>query len=363
MKILYTLPLFIILFSCSGEKKNTPVDHVIPFVRVQEVQPSEQSVSRQFSGVTAAEEELVLAYRIPGIIQSLSAREGSKVTSGAVISTLDPEEYELEQLRSRAAWESAKVQAAASEASYKRIRELYQNDSASRNQLEAALSAYEAADSSLVAAKAQMDRADIQLSYTKIKAPIDGEVTQVLADPGEVVAAGQGVALFSSNRVNLIRFSVSEEVIPQLSRGMTGTVSIPSAGKEQVSGTITEISSGSSQSGSLYPVKMEIDTILPDIRPGMACTVSLTLDRRDRQIFHVPPHTVMEDHNGRYAYIAVESPGTDSSLVKRVAVQTGNLDDEGLEVLDGLNRGDMLITAGMSRLRDGMDVRLPRELN
>lgn len=361
----YIVPVITVLLltGCSGREEEQNQEEIIRPVRVMSAVAAEQTAVRQFSGITAAEEELVLAFRVSGRIASVQVSAGDKVKKGATLMTLDHEEFDLELQRSAAALESARVQASATEASYRRIRELYQNDSASRNQLESAQAAYEAAQASYVAAKAQMDRAEIQLSYTVLKAPFDGDVGQLPVDRGEVVAAGQAAAGFSSSRINIIRFSVSEDVVSLISSGMACSVSVPSLGLEEVPGTIKEISSGKSQNGSLFPVKMTLMTDYPGLRAGMSCSVNLELSSQSRPVFYVPPQSVLEDSKGRYLFVArpVGNSNTDA-VVNRLTVETGDLEEQGIEVLDGLESGDLVITAGMSRLYNGMPVRISREL-
>ena len=161
------------LSACSSEGGDEEAE-ALRSVRYVEVTEQAPTVTRSFSGITAAREELPLAFRVPGRVSEVRVIEGRSVTEGELIARLDNEEYALEVQRSQAALESARAQGRTVESSYERTRELYQNDSASRSEFETAQAALEAAQSDLVAAEAQLERAQLQFSYTSLRAPFAG---------------------------------------------------------------------------------------------------------------------------------------------------------------------------------------------
>lgn len=331
-------------------------------VRFTQVTEQDPAVTRRFSGITAARDELPVAFRVPGQISDVRVVPGRRVAQGELIARLDSQEYELEVQRSAAALDSARAQARTVESAYQRTRELYQNDSASRRELEAAQANLEAAQSSLVGAEAQLERARLQLSYTEVRAPFAGEVAGRFVDPGAVVGAGQAVVALSGERIERVQFSVPEDIVARISEGMSASVSVEAADLIAAPGQIVEVSSGSAQQGALFPVEVEL-RVPPTaaLRAGMAATIDVALRTEGQGRYLVPPHAVLEDENGRHLYVVIPTPDSDPPVatVQRREVVTGALTDAGLAVTAGLQTGDRVVVAGMSRLRDGMIVRSP----
>ena len=364
MKTIYpalTAMAVLVLSACTGTVEESAAEplRAVRFVEVTERAPS---VTRRFSGITAARDELPVAFRVPGQVRDVRVIPGRRVAQGEIIARLDGEEYELEVQRSAAALDSARAQARTAESSYQRTRELYQNDSASRRELEAAQANLEAAQSSLVGAEAQLERARLQLSYTEVRAPFAGEVAGRFVDPGAVVGAGQAVVALSGERIERVQFSVPEDIVARIAEGTAAAVSVDAADLIGVPGEIVEVSSGSAQQGALFPVEVEL-RVPPtaQLRAGMAATIDVELETEGESRYLVPPHAVLEDEDGRHLYVVVPTPDGDPPVatVERRAVEIGDLTDAGLAVTAGLRSGDRVVVAGMSRLRDGMAVRSP----
>jgi hypothetical protein len=112
--------------------------------------------------------------------------------------------------------------------------------------------------------------------------------------------------------------------------------------------------------GTTFPVTVVLAHENPDIRSGMAAQVAFKFEsagKKERII--VPPVAVSEDRKGRFVFIVEpEKPGF--GIVHRRNVTVGELSDEGLEILEGLFDGDLLVTAGVTQIVDGQEVKLPK---
>ncbi|MBN2656353.1 MAG: efflux RND transporter periplasmic adaptor subunit [Spirochaetales bacterium] len=346
--------------SATDEKKSEAELRPVRFVVVEEESPSS---TRGFSGITSAEDELPIAFRVAGQIQEITVNPGVKVSQGQLLARLYNEEFQLEVERAEASLESAKVQYRTAESAYRRTRELYQNDSASRNQLETSQSNLESIQSNLVSAEAQLERVRLQLSYTEVRAPFSGTVANRYIDEGAVVGAGQAILALSGEEINRVKITVPEDIVSRISEGMKASISVDAAGLIDVPGEIIEVSSGSAQQGSLFPVEIEIIGVSSSqLRSGMAASVDIELATGNESRFIVPPHAVLEDEKGRHVFVVNHNgdstPAT--GTVERRAVEISELTDSGLSIVSGLQSGDRVITAGMSLLSDGMIVRSPQ---
>jgi RND family efflux transporter MFP subunit len=107
-----------------------------------------------------------------------------------------------------------------------------------------------------------------------------------------------------------------------------------------------------------YPVTVRLEEADPDVRPGMAAEVAFRFGSEDnRERFLVPPVAVGEDRNGRYVFV-VEQGSEDFGLTRRRPVAVGELREEGIEILEGVSEGDLVVVAGISKIVDGQEVRL-----
>jgi multidrug efflux pump subunit AcrA (membrane-fusion protein) len=108
-----------------------------------------------------------------------------------------------------------------------------------------------------------------------------------------------------------------------------------------------------------FPVKARLERDEPDVLPGMAAEVHFRFDAQgDRERIDVPSFAVGEDRAGRYVYVVEEVADGVGRAVRR-EVTVGSLTaDGGLEILHGLVDGERVITAGVSRIQDGREVRL-----
>jgi multidrug efflux pump subunit AcrA (membrane-fusion protein) len=111
--------------------------------------------------------------------------------------------------------------------------------------------------------------------------------------------------------------------------------------------------------GTAFPVKARLAETDAALRNGMAAEVEFRFEARSTSgRFRVPAHTVTEDRQGRFVLI-VEPTEPGRGVVRRRAVEVGQLTPSGLEVLEGLEDGDRLVTAGISQIEDGDTVKLP----
>ena len=116
-----------------------PPEPVIRPVRIVQVSSTSGPRTRTFSGVARAQVESTLSFRVAGAIEALPVRVGDRVQPGQLIARLDPVDYELQVKETEAALSQAQAQATNAQADLRRVRSLYENDSASRADLDAAV--------------------------------------------------------------------------------------------------------------------------------------------------------------------------------------------------------------------------------
>lgn len=345
-----------LLITACGEPP--PAETVIRPVRYIVVESAGGQRTRTFSGVARAGVESALSFRVPGTIVRLGVGVGDAVEQGDPLAGLDPVDYESQLREAQAALRQAEAQAGNARADLRRVRNLYENDNASRTELDAAMAA---ADSTAAQAESVTQRLDLvrrQVGYTRLVAPASGVIANVLAEVNENVSAGQTVVVLASVGSPEIGFAVPEALIGQLSEGLPATAAFDAIPGRRFAGRVTEVGVSSAATGTTFPVTVRIGEAAPEIRSGMAAGVDIALgDASAPDRFVLPAQAVGEDRVGRFVFVA-EPTAEGRAVARRRPVTVGALLPGGLEVTEGIDAGDRVIVAGLNRLRDGQPVRI-----
>ncbi|MBT8495378.1 MAG: efflux RND transporter periplasmic adaptor subunit [Deltaproteobacteria bacterium] len=360
MKTTRNLILVAALAAVGCKKEQAKPEPVIRPVRILKVEASGGEQLKRFSGVSEAGLESRLSFKVAGTIRKLEDKVGTKLKKGAVIAEIDSSDYELQVQTARATAASASAQVRRAKSEYDRTQQLFTNQNASRSQLEAARAAYETARANSAATSKQVQLARQQLSYTRLTSPVDGVIAKVHVEVNENVGAGAPVVSISSGSKPKVTVTVPDKLFGQIKTGDSVDVhfeAIPGASYRAV---VSEVAVQSGRGGA--PVTAVIDEPDDKVKPGLAATVIFKFGSKDDQSrIVVPPVAVAEDRNGRYGFVF--EPGQDGlGTVKRVPLEVGELSDQGIEISKGLAVGQLVVTAGVTRLTDGMTVRAPAEL-
>jgi len=330
-------------------------------VRFQVVSSAEPGRVRSLVGTCEPAVEPRLSFKVGGTIARLPVDMGDAVRPGSLIGEIDPHDYQLQVEEAAASLVRAEAEARNAQASFERVRGLYENGNASRTDFDAARTAADSTRASVDAVRMRLELARRQLSYTRLTAPVAGAVAEVMAEVNENVRAGQEVVRLAAEAGYDVVVSVPESLISEIREGQRVTVRFDALAGRRLAATVTEVGVTASASGAAFPAKVRLTETDPALRPGMAAEVEFRFEATGQPgRFRVPPHAVAEDRQGRFVLV-VEPTGEGRGVVRRRAVRVGQLTPAGLEILEGLREGDRLVTAGLSQLADGDTVKLPVE--
>ncbi len=328
-------------------------------VRYVVVQKTEETGARTFSGALQAGNQSQLSFQVSGRIRSLPVKTGRRVTKGQLIASLDPTDFELQLREAKANLAQARAQANNADANYQRVRRLYETRNTSRQELDAARTSRDTARSAQVAAQETVQRIKRQLEYTTLEAPAAGRVNDVMAEVNEVVTAGKPVVVLQAGQELEATIDVPESFVRLTSIGDKARVMI-GALNSAVEGVVQEI--GVSQGGTgVFPVTIKLDVDPANARPGMVAEVTLTPKKDLTPVtdgFKVPLTAIGEDRDGRFVFRVEGEPGGEGKVVRQ-AIETGRLTANGIYVTEGISEGQRIVTAGVSRIQDGLTVRVP----
>ena len=354
------LTLFIV-FSCKEDVKPAmkPLEVMVTPVIQEDV-----NLESTFTGQTYGQSDIQINSRVNGLILSLNFKEGSMVTKGQLLYTIDPLPYQENVNIAQAGYAETEARLAKAKSDLDMIEPLAKINAVSQRELIAAKSAYKANLANLKASAASLENSKIELGYARIVAPISGLIGISKYRVGDYVQQGGFTVLNTVSDVGNIRvrFTMSEQEYLRIFR----EVQKGNLGLKKASESISLILSD----GSLYPetgtlsftdrqvepttgaVTFEAAFTNPDrlLRPGQFVKINVVTDiRKDALI--IPQRAVIE-MQGIYQVFVVDK----NNKVQMKIIQVGGSFKDAYIVSDGLTANDTIVMGGTSLLKNGSPI-------
>lgn len=328
-----------------------------PAMPVTVVKPQQQRVPVVLEAVGQAEgsREVEIRARVSGILEKRLYSEGASVNAGAVLFVVDPAPYEIAVAQARAALgeERARYENAQREAD--RLKALAQSKAISQREYDQAVSTLKQSAASIDGAKARLAEAELNLSYTKVKAPISGVTGRAARSEGSLVTANTDSSLLTTlSQVNPIwvRFSLAEPDYDRI-RDARKRAQVKLLNHD---GTIAAENgrlnfTGSTIDPKLGTVQLRAEFSNTDLKwmPGQFVKVQIQAGEQDA--FLVPQAAVMQNEQGRSVWVV----GADDAATMR-PIDTANWLGTDWIVVGGLNAGDAVIVDNLMKIRPGAKV-------
>ena len=343
-------------------EKTTPKEAVvIRPVRSVVVESTSEVNPRTFAGTAKAVRESRLSFKVDGTLQEITVKVGDWVEADDVIARLDPIDYVLRVQEAEASLRRTQAEARNADANYNRVRALYENRNASRNDLDAARAGAESSRAAVSSIEKQLELAHRQLSYTRLTAPSHCAVAEIPAEINENVSPGQPVVIITCGRELEVQVALPEQLITRLREGDSVKVRFDAVPNMLFPAHVTEVGIRSSQMDTTFPVTVQLDETDERLLSGMAAEVIFYLQTGDHiPRIVVPSFAVGEDRVGRFVFV-VKPIENGLGQVERRPVNVGLLVGSGMEIVSGLQGGERVVTAGITRITDGLRVRLNGE--
>ncbi len=351
------LPLVV---SACGEPVETVEERLRP-VRYVTVSDDRAFRDRNFSGTSKSSLESRLSFKVPGTVMRLPVQIGQRLEAGDLIAELDPASYVLQMQQAQASLVEAQANDRRASANYERTKGLYANANASLNDLESARAQAESAQATVAAMSKALEIARLNVSYTRLRSDTDCSIASLNVEVNENVAAGQQVAAVSCGDAYEVTLDLPESLIGNVDENTPVIVRFGAIPGEEFTGIISEVAVASASGSAAFPVVIRIQETHPALRSGLAADVTFKFDssETDGSTFVLPVTAVISDPSGTFVFVAEDAGTEGEAVVRRRLVELGELSQSGIEVLDGLEQGDRVITAGISVIRDGQRVLLP----
>ncbi len=345
--------LSLILISC-GKKEVTENESSIPqIINYQEINTTTENINNIFSAQIVSKVEPNVGFRVNGTIEKKNVFLGDIVKKGEILAVLDDSEYKVAYKKSLANEEKAKANLINAKSNYKRVKELYFDDNVSKADFDNATARLDSTRSAYEAAIQQTNYDKIQLGYTNLKAPVDGSITKEIKDVGENVKPGEAIYNLAASEGLEIDFFVPESIINSVNVGDLIDVRIDALGKEKLQAKITKVGTTSNGYGNTYPIKAEFSKRPTGIKPGMSAKVNILLISKTVNMIYIPVESVLTDIKGNHYVFVLTNINDKTGTITKRSVATGVINNNGIQILEGLKNGDIVITAGMSKAIDG----------
>ncbi len=345
---LFLLPL--LLAGCSEPPPPLAAPRLVRTLIVGAGDTATDGAFRSYSGEVRARIETTLGFRIAGKIVERRVDAGMAVKAGQLLARLDPADAGLQATQ-------AEAQRALAAADLARYRELKAKNYIS-------VSALDARETTFKAAEAQAALAKNQAAYTNLIADRAGVIGQVLAEPGQVVSAGQAVFRLAPDGEREIAIAFPEGEVRGFKLGQAAEVTFwatPGAAAQPLAGRLREISPVADPVTRTYAARVSLKDADPLLPLGMTATVRFPSAAPGAARLLVPLSAIFQKGNQPAVWKVMQSGtpggGADNTVTLQV-VSVTEFTDSGAAVVGGLTAGEQIVAAGANLLTAGEKVRI-----
>lgn len=337
--LFFTLLLFVL--SCSGDTDNGETSSSEITVTTAEVQTRNLSDTFTVSSDVIAYRRSYVAARVSGLVEEVHYEEAQQVSRGDVLAEIDVRQQRVDLRRANAALEEARDV-------FERNQALYESDAISRAE-------YLSSQRALEQAESDVEQLELQIEFGTVRAPINGIVTDRLVEPGNNVSVNERMFTIRDMDLLVVRPGVSELNLTGLEEGQTVEIKLDVYPDQTFQGSIRRIFPSVDAETGLFTVEVEIDQEAgqPVIRPGYLARIRFAADQREDALT-VPPEAIVERDGERYLFVLNEQ----QDAVSLESVTTGISRDGYVEIIDGVQAGDVVAASNIEALEDASAVRV-----
>ncbi|ONG49503.1 efflux transporter periplasmic adaptor subunit [Pseudoroseomonas deserti] len=320
-----------------------------PVVRTALVEPASR-VERGYTGVIAARVQSNLGFRVPGKVTERLVDTGQGVRAGQALMRLDPQDLSLALTSRQKAVDAARAQQVQAQADELRYRRLMADGWASRQRYEQVRATLDAARAQLAAAQAQAEVARNEAGYAVLVAEADGTVIETLAEPGQVVLAGQPVLRLAHGGAREAVVNLPETARPAI--GAAAEASRFGGVPERSRAVLRQLSDAADPASRTYEARFVLDGDAALAPLGATVTLWLPPPGGDDAAMQVPLGALLDD--GRRTGVWVVDTAASRVTLRPVSVQ--RLGQEHA-VVTGVAAGERVVALGAHLLHAGQGVR------
>ncbi len=338
---LLIITILAITTACSEDKKpefeNRRLHPIV--VKVEKVVYKEYDKQLTYSGIIEADKTIPLSFQTSGVIESVFVDEGDFVKKGQLIASAEKQSV-------RNAYNAAIAQYNQALDAHKRLKSVY--DAGSLPKIK-----WVEIESKVIQAEANKNIYKKSLENCDMRAPEDGYIGKRNLEVGmSAVQIQAPIELVKLEKV-LVSTSIPENVINSFEIGQTAMVKIGALGNMNFSGIVENIGVVANQMSRTYQLKIGLENTNNAIKPGMVCEVILS--KPVNKHFILLPLTSINKINGSEAYLFTVDINT--KRVKRKEIKLGELVGNSIEIISGVDEGDIVVTSGAQKITENSVVK------
>ncbi len=340
------------LAACGGEDEAEDATTEGRPVRAVVVEERSGSETVALSGTVESQVEVDLAFRIGGRMIERPMNVGDDVTAGQLVARLDPTDEENALRAARASLAAAEGQLSEARINYDRQRQLYERQIAARAAFERAEQVYSTALAAVDAAAAQTAIAQRRLDDTALYADAPGVVTARGAEPGEVVQPGRMIVQIARDDGKDAVFDVAAALIETAPPDPEVTITMPLNADVTARGRVREVAPRADAVTGTFRVRVGLIDPPAEMRLGSNVTGRVTFG--DASGIEIPASALTRADGAPAVWVV--DPETRTVALRQIGVE--RFAPSSVVVSDGLQAGEIVVTAGVQALRPDQQVRL-----
>jgi membrane fusion protein (multidrug efflux system) len=322
-------------------------------VNVEPVERKNLNSYLVLNGIVEPERKVEIFSRLPAYVKQIVKEEGAYVKENDVLALLDEKEIRILYQQAKIQLQQAKLALEEAEANFNRSQELIKKDLISEQEFQTTEATYKQRQLDYENRQENFKDLELQLNWTQIRSLSDGYITERLIEVGDRVTANQQVYTIEDFSPLLIRVFVPTSDSIKLKPGMQTEVTteiiegIIFEGKVKLINPRIDVQSGT------VKVTVEVFDDTKMLKPGMFVEAKIVIGKKE-DVLVIPRKSILFKQNKTYVFVM------DHNQVSQREIALGLTEEDHVEVLSGLDQGEVIITVGVEGLEDGERVEVVR---
>jgi len=345
--IAYGTLSLLLLSACNNQPEAAKESPLRP-VRTVTVTSPDLNRAHEFTAVVDASRKADLSFKVSGELVEFNVNQGQPVVAGQVIAKLDKSDIQIQLSEAQSSFDKAS-------ADYQRAKNLIRSNTISQSDFDQVLAQYNSSE-------AKLETATNNLKYTELKASFSGVIARKYTENYQEVSAKSPIVALHDLTNIYLKIDVPESIMIRVQRNDVPTnlvAKFDAINDIEFPLVFKEVSTQADEVTKTYEVTLSmVNPPGHTILPGMtALVMAENIIPSDEAIpyFYLPANTVLKDSQGNYIFTVIDQ-GDGVGQIKRQSVTIGEITQLGIEIFSGIEKGDRVLTAGMSKVTNGMNV-------